>query len=126
MDDSMSSQTETEAASQLRAWAKGIYPTEAGVELLVRHGRIVYEAAPWVRRADDGSAAWIDPTSLLEDAGPLSGSEQRVVAIAASLLGGPPVDLSEVLSSLDPATSDLVLASLAHAAGGARRYPTAR
>lgn len=38
----------TPTADALRAWAKGIYPTEAGVELLIRSGRAVYDGAPWI------------------------------------------------------------------------------
>jgi len=30
----------------VRAWVHGIYPTEAGVELLIRGGRAIYEGAP--------------------------------------------------------------------------------
>lgn len=76
----------TTTADALRAWAKGIYPSEAGVELLRETG------------------AW-------------SGGERRLVRIAASLLGGPAVDLSEDVPGLDRQAAALVLAAIAHANG---------
>lgn len=66
---------------------KGIYPSEAGVELLIRSGRAVYDGAPWITR--DGDMAWIDVDELLRETGAWSGGERRLVRIAASLLGGP-------------------------------------
>ena len=77
----------TTTADALRAWAKGIYPTEAGVELLIRSGRAVSDGAPWITR--DGDMAWIDVDELLRETGAWSGGERRLVRIAASLLGGP-------------------------------------
>lgn len=99
----------------LRAWACGIYPTEAGVELLIRSGPSVYEGAPWITR--DGDIAWIDVDELLRESGTWSGGERRMVRIAASLLGGPAVDLSEDVPGLDRELADLVLAAIAHANG---------
>ncbi|WP_285132093.1 hypothetical protein [Propionibacterium freudenreichii] len=72
----------TTTADALRAWAKGIYPSEAGVELLIRSGRAVYDGAPWITR--DGDIAWIDVDELLRETGAWSGGEQRLVRIAAS------------------------------------------
>lgn len=43
--------------------------------------------------------------------------QRAIVAIAASLLGGPPVDLEDTASSLDRQSLTLVLAALAYAAG---------
>ena len=80
----------TTTADALRAWAKGIYPTEAGVELLIRSGRAVSDGAPWITRDGD---------------------------MAASLLGGPAVDLSEDVPGLDRQAAALVLAAIAHANG---------
>lgn len=104
----------------LRAWAKGLYPAEAGVELLIRQGKAIYEPAPWLEeleRPEGPSMVSIDVSRLLEEVGAWSGGEQRVVRIAASLLGGPPVDLAEEISGLDRPALALVLAALAHANG---------
>ena len=61
--------------------------------------------------------AYVDTEVLLYESGAWSGGEQRVVRIAASLLGGPAVDLSEDVPGLDRENLALVLAALAHANG---------
>lgn len=99
----------------LRAHARGIYPTEAGVELLIQAKLGIYDDAPWITR--DGDLAWIDVEQLLDGSGAWSGGERRLVRIAASLLGGPAVDLSEDIPGLDRELASLVLAALAHANG---------
>lgn len=106
----------------VRAWAKGLYSTEAGAELLIRHGKTIHEGAPWIVEQDKLSndrprMATIDVDALLEHSGAWSGGEQRIVRIAASLLGGPPVDLSEEIPGIDRANLVLVLAAIAHASG---------
>lgn len=114
--------TDTGLATDLRAWAKGMYATAAAVELLIRHGRLAYEGAPWIRTSEHGTT-WVDPTALREESGYLSGSERRVAAIASNLLGGPPVDVAEVLSSLDPRSLAVVIAALTLAGGGTPHWP---
>lgn len=101
---------------RLRAWAKGLYPLEAGTELLIRHGRAVYEGAPWIH--DDGDRAWLDVETLVYESGAWSGGEQRVVRLAASLMGTDErVNLSDDVTGLDRETAVLVLAAIAHANG---------
>lgn len=105
-----------------RAWARGNHPSEAGVELLIFAGKIK-NGYPWVHvtLADPISGfpelAEIDVDELLDNSGVWSGGEQRLVRIAASLLGGPAVDLSENLSGLDRDMLEHVLAAVAHAGG---------
>ncbi len=106
----------------VRAWAKGIYPTEAGIELLIRGGKAIYERAPWLTELeqlwdDRPRMVAVDVDELLAETGAWSGGEQRVIRIAASLLGGPPVDLSDAISGIDRDHQVLVLAAIAHAAG---------
>lgn len=105
-----------------RAWAKGIYPVEAGVELLIRHGKAIYEKAPWLEVAESLGAdrprmAAVNVDQLLEHTGAWSGSERRIVRIAASLINGTPVDLNEDLPGLDRKNLARVLAAIAHANG---------
>lgn len=100
----------------VRAWAKGLYTLEAGVELLIRQGKTIREGAPWIERSG-GERASVDVERLLDESGAWSGGEQRVVRIASSLLGGPPVDLGEDVSGLDRDHLQLVLAAIAHAGG---------
>lgn len=110
----------TEVHKALRRWAKGLYPLEAGVELLVQAfgGRFANPGQPWVQQGDDPGWWWIDVEQMAEDNyGALSGGEVRVLRIAASLLGGAPVDLSGNLAGLDRERIRLVLAAVAHASG---------
>jgi hypothetical protein len=114
--------TMTEIHDAVRAWARGIYPTEAGVELLIRQGKAIREGAPWLIESESSGSdrprmVGIDVEQLLEYTGAWSGGERRLVRIAASLLGGPAVDLSENVSGLDRGVIDLVLAAVAHASG---------
>jgi|SRR6478609_848538 len=101
----------------LRAWASGAPALEAAVDLLLTafNGRFSAPDQPWVRR--DGARWWLDVEVLADHLpGPWSGGERRVLQMVASLAGGPPVDLAEVLW-LDDDLARLVLAALAHVAG---------
>lgn len=100
--------------AEVRAWAKGVYPLEAGAELLLRTG--LATAGPWLRNGESG--AWLDADRITEDSiGVLSGGQQRMLRIAASLLGGEPVNLYEDVPGLDRDHLTLVLAAIAHAGG---------
>lgn len=107
--------TTTTLADRLRAWAKGMYPLEAGTELLIRQGKAIYAGAPWIH--DDGERAWLDIKALLDECGAWSGGEQRIVHLAASLIGEEQVNLSDAASGLDREGLDLLLAAIAHAGG---------
>lgn len=100
---------------KIRQWARGMYTTEAGAELVIRSGLLGYDGSPWIHQ--DGDRAWIDPVALVHQSGGASGGEQRVIRLAASLLGGPPVQLAEDVAGLDRENAILVLAAVAHAAG---------
>ena len=106
----------------LRAWAQGVYPQEAAVELLIRTG--------WTRRCafkdevvnDDNGRPWLDwdrlkpildgdmPSAILA----ASGGELRVLRLAHSIAAG---DLGTLLPGLDRTATALVLAAVAHANG---------
>lgn len=104
----------------LRAWAKGIYPLEAGVELLIRTsgGRFADTSQPWIQPGVDPGWWWVDVDQLNDDnLGALSGGEARLLRIAASLLGGAPASLYESVPGLDREHVQLVLAAIAHASG---------
>ncbi len=104
----------------LRSWAKGLYPLEAAVELLVRaaDGRFASAGYPWVQPGDEPGWWWLDPTAITDDnLIALSGGEQRLLRIVASLADGPPVDLGANLPGLDRDAMSLVLAAMAHANG---------
>jgi hypothetical protein len=121
-------------ATALRHQAQGAYCLEAAAELLIAHWS-------WLHRADfttefikvrpglvDGRAMavvdWPAAITSLQAGGlPCSGSERRILRIAASLAAGIPVNLQDVLTGLDDTNLDLVAATMLHAGG---RRPRAR
>jgi hypothetical protein len=96
----------------LRAHARGLHTREAAIELLIGH-------ASWLRRTDfvdpfvhtafgfiDGtpmaSIDWATAITALNDTHlPCSGSEGRILRLAASLAHAIPVDLQDALTGLD-------------------------
>ena len=110
----------TEVHETLRRWAKGLYSLEAGVELLIRasDGRFADSGQPWVQQGDVPGRWWIDVDQMIDDNfNALSGGEVRLLRVAASLLDGPPVDLSRNLPGLDREHTQLALAAVAHPSG---------
>jgi len=113
-------------AGPLRAWARGICPDEAAVELLISH-------ATFLRRADftsrfisthasgDGTVLaaidWTAAITALDDSLPCSGGEQRMLRLAASLGDGTPVNLRDALTGIDYHGIQLVIQAVPHAAG---------
>jgi hypothetical protein len=112
----------------LRAYAAGLCCAEAAVELLIGH-------AVWLRR-DDLVGGFIVPCSDMAGgvamafidwgeaaaavrSGRLacSGSEGRVLLIAASIAEGVPVDLGDALTGLDQMNVVLVARAVLHAGG---------
>lgn len=100
----------------LRAWAKGLYPSEAAVELLIRTG-FAHEGYPWVFECDGGGMWGIDWSAIPNNIGAKSGSERRLLLLAASIGGTVEVQVGECLSGLDRTNLALVLAAMAHANG---------
>lgn len=107
---------ETPVIADLRAWAKGVYGTEAAVELLARafDGRFAEPGWPWIKLDE---RAWLEPEEILEHAGVLSGGERRLLEVVASLAGVHQVNLMDVLSGTDRDVARLVVAAVSHAAG---------
>jgi hypothetical protein len=112
----------TDVPAALRAWAKGVYPIEAGVELLVRgfDGRFAEPGNPWIQHEDAAGRWWVNFPLIVDRIGVLSGGERRYLLIAASL-GAPNhsvhVDLGDVVGGMDRELTSLVLAAISHAAG---------
>lgn len=105
---------------QLRSWAKGMYTIEAATELLIRafDGRFADPGYPWIQPADHGDSYWVDFAVIGDRIDALSGGEQRLLRIAASIGSSEVlVNLSDDISGLDRPTLRLVLAAIAHAAG---------
>ena len=111
----------------LRAHAAGLYPEEAGTELLIGHGGILHrdDFARFVHTGtsiSDGTTlmAWIDwdaALSALHDGQiPLSGGEQRTLQLA-SIAEGFPISLRDTLPGLDNRNLKLLVTAIRHAAG---------
>ncbi len=111
----------SEIEDAVRRWAQGVYPVEAGAELLIRQGKAIREKAPWLQEiGPEGGQRMvaIDTEMLWAKSGAWSGSEQRLVNIALSLLDSEfTVKLHNAVSGLDADHVELVLAAVAHAAG---------
>ena len=113
----------------LRRHAAGYYAGEAGTELLISHGALLDQ--PGLSRCIHHTASVTDGTPLAQidwDALqqtwhqlPLSGSERRILHLAASLCAGTSISLSDTLTSLDDRNLALVTTAIQHAAG--RRPP---
>ena len=117
---------ESPLAGPLRAWARGIYPDQAAVELLISH-------ATFLRRADftsrfistsasgDGTGLaaidWTAAITALAAGLPCSGGEQRMLRLAASLGDGIPVNLRDALTGIDTRGIQLVVEAVLHTAG---------
>jgi len=108
----------------LRAHTAGLYPDEAGTELLIRHGGIVDrdDFAGFMHAGtsiSDGTTlmAWIDwdtALSALHDGQiPLCGGERRILTLAS----GTPVCLRDTLPGLDKRNLKLLTTAIRHAAG---------
>ena len=115
----------------LRACARGIHPLEAGTGLLI-------DCGSWLHREDFTSrfittgtrmsngvtqlaaTDWEAAIAALH-AGelPASGGERRMLLLAASIAGGIPVSLYDVLPGIDRRNASLVVSAIAHAAGHA-------
>ena len=123
--------SEPPLARPLRAWAYGIYPDQAAVELLISH-------ATFLRRADfttrfistpasgDGTGLaaidWAAAITALDAGLPCSGGERRMLQLAASLGDGIPVNLRDALTGIDDRGIQLVVDAVLHASGH-RRSP---
>ncbi len=111
--------------------ASGVYTSEAAIRLLLAHGSwpVRLDGAGLITVSEATTAAgsnscyadvlWEEAIATI-DAGNVSwgsGSEIRVLRIAASLATGIPVDLGDAVTELDRQNLGLVLAALSHANG---------
>ena len=112
----------------LRAHAAGLHPDEAGTGLLIGHGGILHrdDFARFVHTGtsiSDGTTlmAWIDWDAALSALHhgqiPLSGGEQRILQLAASIAEGAPVSLRAAVPGLDNRNLKLLITAIRHAAG---------
>ena len=121
-------------AAALRAHAAGLYPAEAGIELLISHDCFLHrdDFAGFVHTATsitDGTTpmAQIDwdaaITALRAGQLPASGGERRILQLAASIAAGTPVSLHDAIPSLDNQNLKLLITAIRHAAGQRPPHP---
>lgn len=114
-------------AALLRA-ADGLYPLEAGVQLLVAHGFWTQQlwGAGLIETSVDGGATqplyaevrWSQAVDALENGGLAGGgSDRRILRVAASLAGGVRLDLSDAVCGLDRGNLHLALRAIWQANG---------
>jgi ADP-ribose pyrophosphatase YjhB (NUDIX family) len=118
--------TDPPLAGQLRAWARGIYADEAGVELLIGHAVFLHRADFTNRfittpASSDGTPLavidWPAVIAALDGSLPCSGGENRMLRLAASLAAGIPVSLRDTLTGIDGRGTQLVIQAVLHASG---------
>lgn len=115
---------ESPLAARLRAWARGIYPDEAGVEMLISHAVFLHRAdftSRFISIPGDGAGLavidWRAAIAALDDSLPCSGGETRMLRLAASLAAGIPVNLRDALTGIDDHGIQLVINAVLHASG---------
>jgi len=113
----------------LRACARGIYPLEAGVDLLISHGswlgredfqdQFVHTGISITDRVTEmAEIDWQAAISALDARHlPCSGGEERMLRLAASIAGGIPVSLRDTLTGIDHRNIELVITAVLHAWG---------
>ena len=115
-------------AAALRAHAAGLYPGEAGTELIISHGGFL-DRPDFTRFIDHGISITdgVTPTAQIDwhavvsalHAGrlPVSGSERPILKLAASLAGNRYITLRDTIPGLDDRNLALVITAIRHAAG---------
>lgn len=100
----------------LRDWARGDYALEAATELLIRGG-LAGPGRPWVHTSSQGWP-WINFEQIPTQIGGMSGGEQRVLRLAASLAeDGVLIPVGDSVTGLDQRYGSLVRCAIAHAMG---------
>jgi hypothetical protein len=122
-------------AQALRVCARGIYPDEAAVELIIGHGAFLHrgdftqhitigEYGPYGDKAMHAAIDWTAAAAALHAGNlPCSGGERRILRIAASLAAGLPIDLRDALTGLDDRNLTLAISAFMHASGQRPLHP---
>ncbi len=113
----------------LRACAAGLYPLEAGTELLISNRTFLHRDDFTGKFIDHGISdgtpmaviAWDAAITALSTGGlPCSGGEGRILQLSASLAAGIPVDLRDSITGLDDDNAALLITAILHATGKVR------
>jgi hypothetical protein len=123
--------TADDLTAALRACAAGLYPLEAGTELLISNGTFLHRHDFTTRfitcGTSDGTPMaaidWDAAITALDTGGlPSSGGERRILQLSASLAAGTPVSLRDTVTGLDHDNTARLLTAIRHAAGNHRDH----
>jgi hypothetical protein len=118
----------------LRACAAGLYPLEAGVDLLIAHAwlldrsdfrdRFVHHGISITDGITDmAEIDWVAAINALDTGElPCSGGERRILRLAASLASGIAVDLRDAVTGLDHRNIDRLVNAILHASGQRQQH----
>ena len=118
--------TTDDLTTALRNCATGLYPLEAGTELLISNCTFLHRddfTSRFITCGTNGSTpmAAIDwdaaITALANGSLPCSGGERRILQLSASLAAGTPVSLRDTVTGLDDNNVARLLAAIRHASG---------
>ena len=110
----------------LRACAAGLYPLEAGTELLISNGTFLRRGDFTTRFITRGTSGGTPMAAFDWDAAitalnsgdlPCSGGERRILQLSASLAAGTPVSLRDTVTGIDDANIVLLVTAIGHASG---------
>jgi hypothetical protein len=118
--------TTTTLATALINCAAGLYPLEAGVALLVNEGSFLHRDDFTTRFIEHGTSNGAPMEAIDWDAAitalnagelPCSAGERRILAAAASIAAGTPVDLRDTATGLDARNIHRLITAISHASG---------
>ena len=113
-------------AAALRACVIGLYPLEAGTELLIGNGTFLHRDDFTSRFITCGTSDGTPMAAIDWDAAitalnsgdlPCSGGESRILQLSASLAAGTPVSLRDTVTSLDHDNTARLITAIRHATG---------
>jgi hypothetical protein len=113
-------------AAALRACAAGLYPLEAGTELLISNRTFLRRDEFTSRFISHGTSGGTPMAAVDWDAAitaltsgrlPCSGGERRILLLSASLAAGIPISLRDTVTGIDDANISRLLTAIGHAAG---------
>jgi hypothetical protein len=118
--------TTDDLTAALRACAAGLYPLEAGTELLISNGTFLRRPDFTTRfitcGTSDGTPMaaidWDAAITALDTGGlPCSGGERHILQLSASLAAGTPVSLRDTVTGLDQDNTARLITAIRHATG---------